>query len=402
MTTDKQLRQRGERVFPGGMYGHMSTYRLMPEGYPQYFRKADGCRLWDVEDNEYIDYMCSYGPMLLGYNHPSIREAADRQRNQIDIGNGPAEVIVELAEKFISQVSHADWAIFAKNGNDSTTIAMMCARAKAHKSVILVAHGAYHGSQPWTNRTAPGSAQSEHDAFITYRFNDIESLEAAVQRSNGALAGIMVSAFKHDAGKPQQLTDPAFAHRVRELCDKHDAALILDDVRAGLRLSTDTSWSALGVQPDISAWGKAIANGEPLAGVLGSESYRDAMASVFVTGSFWYQAAPMAAAIKTLSIVNENEIPKMLEGLGQKLRDGLYKQAQRHGFGIVQSGPVQMPTIMFEDDKEFTRGKDFCSQLIKEGIYFHPWHNMFLSAAHTDADIDQTLDATDRVLARLS
>ena len=401
MERDNELRERAAQVIPGGMYGHMSVLRRMPPEYPQYFERADGCRLWDVDGNEYIDYMCSYGPMIAGYGNPRIRAAADAQRARLDIANAPAAVIVDLAERLVQQVTHAEWAMFAKNGNDATTICVMCARARADNPVILVANGAYHGAQPWANYMSKGAPTDEHQYFHPYQFNDVTSLNEAASKVRGRLAGIIVSAFRHDAGHHQELTDPGFARRVREICDEEQAALILDDVRAGLRLSLDASWSAIGVHPDLSAWGKGLANGEPLAAVLGNELYRDAMTKIFVTGSFWYQAAPMAAAIETLDVLRELNGPRLMGHLGQQLRDGLYEQAQRHGHGIIQSGPPQMPTLMFEADPKAEKGMSFCGLAIKEGVFLHPWHNMFLSTAHTEEDIGQTLEATDRAFRQL-
>ena len=401
MERDNELRERAAQVIPGGMYGHMSVLRRMPPEYPQYFERADGCRLWDVDGNEYIDYMCSYGPMIAGYGNPRIRAAADAQRARLDIANAPAAVIVDLAERLVQQVTHAEWAMFAKNGNDATTICVMCARARADNPVILVANGAYHGAQPWANYMSKGTPNDEHQYFHPYQFNDVTSLNEAASKVRGRLAGIIVSAFRHDAGHHQELTDPGFARRVREICDEEQAALILDDVRAGLRLSLDASWSAIGVHPDLSAWGKGLANGEPLAAVLGNELYRDAMTKIFVTGSFWYQAAPMAAAIETLDVLRELNGPRLMGHLGQQLRDGLYEQAQRHGHGIIQSGPPQMPTLMFEADPKAEKGMAFCGLAIKEGVFLHPWHNMFLSTAHTEEDIGQTLEATDRAFRQL-
>ena len=401
MERDNELRERAAQVIPGGMFGHMSVLRRMPPEYPQYFERADGCRLWDVDGNEYIDYMCSYGPMIAGYGNPRIRAAADAQRARMDIANAPAAVIVDLAERLVQQITHADWAVFAKNGNDATTICVMCARARSDKPVILVADGAYHGAQPWANYMSKGTPSDEHQYFHPYQFNNITSLDEAASKVRGRLAGIMVSAFRHDAGHHQELTDPGFARRVREICDGEQAALILDDVRAGLRLSLDASWSAIGVHPDLSAWGKGLANGEPLAAVLGNDLYRDAMTKIFVTGSFWYQAAPMAAAIETLDVLRELNGPRLMGHLGQQLRDGLYEQAQRHGHGIIQSGPPQMPTLMFEDDPKAEKGIAFCGLTAKEGVYLHPWHNMFLSTAHTEDDIGQTLEATDEAFRKL-
>jgi|TARA_Y100000310_G_scaffold327633_1_gene394287 glutamate-1-semialdehyde 2,1-aminomutase len=401
VSKNDELKARAENVIPGGMYGHMSVYRGMPEGYPQYFRRADGCRLWDVDGNEYIDFMCSYGPMIAGYGNPRIRAAADAQRNQLDIADAPAPLIVDLAEKFVSQVSHAGWAIFAKNGNDATTVCNMVARAQTEKRKILVAEGAYHGAQPWAARRTKGTPKEDYANFPTYRFNDIVSLTAAAQAASGDLAGIVVSGFKHDAGSEQQLTDPEFARKVREICDAEGAALILDDVRCGLRLSLDASWTLHGVQPNLSAWGKCIANGEPIAAILGDDTYRGAASSIFVTGSFWYQAAPMAAALETLAILEEEDAPRKLERLGQQFRDGLYEQAQRHARPIIQSGPPQMPTVMFEDDAKFELGFKFCTNALKNGVYMHPWHNMFLSVAHTEQDIAQALEGTNKAFKAL-
>jgi glutamate-1-semialdehyde 2,1-aminomutase len=400
-TTDLALRQRARRVIPGGMYGHMAIGPRMPADYPQFFSRAEGARLWDADGHEYIDYLCAYGPMIVGYGNRRVGDRAQAQRTAYDIGDGPAQNIVELAERLVGMIGHADWAVFSKNGNDATTTCVMAARAYRGRTKVLVAEGAYHGSQPWANRRAPGSPPGEHDAFPTYTFNDSASLERAVREASPHLAGIMVSAFRHDAGSHQELVDPDFARTVRRLCDQQDAALILDDVRAGFRLSLDASWSAHGIEPDLSAWGKALGNGEPIAATLGSERFREAMQSVFVTGSFWYQAAPMAAALETLDILTERDAPSALEALGTRLRDGIDDIARLHNERIRQSGPPQMPTIMFEDDPKFARGFAFCSALIKRGVYFHPWHNMFLSLAHTVEDIDRTLEAVDGALAEM-
>ena len=355
-TNDERLRRRAARVVPGGMYGHMAVGPRMPTNCPQFFARAEGARLWDVDGREYIDYLCSYGPMIVGYGNRRVAERAAAQRARLDIGNGPTETIVQLAERLTGLVGHADWAVFSKNGNDATTTCVMAARAYAGKHHVLVADGAYHGSQPWANRRAPGAPASEHAHFPIYRFNDAASLERAVEAVSGNLAGIVVSAYRHDAGFHQELVDPAFARTARRLADAEDAALILDDVRAGFRLSLDASWSRLGVAPDLSAWGKALANGEAIAATLGSDRYRDAMASVFVTGSYWYQAAPMAAALETLDLLEEGDAPVYLERIGARLRAGIADIAERHQLSIRQSGPPQMPTIMFEDDPRAERG----------------------------------------------
>ena len=400
-SNDHQLRTRAQLVIPGGMYGHMSVQRNMPDAYPQFFERAEGCRLWDVDGNEYIDFMCSYGPMIAGYGNPRIQAAANAQRNRLDVANGPPPVLVELAEKLTQQISHADWAVFAKNGNDATTICNMVARAHTGRQKILVGKTAYHGSQPWANRRAKGTPSEDSIHFPTYDFNDVESVTEEANKVKGDLAGIIVSAYRHDVPFTQELVNERFAKRVREICNDESAVLILDDVRAGFRLSLDASWSEFGINADLSAWGKALANGEPLAAVLGNDQFRDAAASVFFTGSFWYQGAPFAAALETLEILNEVDAPSYLTRIGNQFRDSLYEQAQRHGHGIHQSGPPQMPLIEFEDDPDKAKVSAFCATALREGVYLHPWHNMFLSVAHRAEDIEQALEATDRAFSQL-
>ena len=177
----------------------------------------------------------------------------------------------------------------------------------------------------------------------------------------------------------------------------------MDDVRGGLRLTLDASWTAHGVQVDLSGWGKAMGNGEPIAAILGSERYRDAAASIFATGSFWFQAAPMAAALETLQLLEELDAPKRMRAVGQLLRDGLEDQAKRHGHALQQSGPAEMPNLMFEDDdRQRSKGLSFCEHALNNGVYLNPYHNLFMSVAHTERDIDQALEATNRAFQALT
>src|SRR3984957_15561371 len=147
-TVDQRLRERARAVIPGGIYGHQST-ALLPAAYPQFMRRGRGARVWDVDGNEYIDLMCSYGPVVLGHRHPRVEAAAARQAAEGDCQNGPSARMVELAGAFTRGVDHADWAIFSKNGTDATTQCLTIARAATGKRKILVASGAYHGADPW-------------------------------------------------------------------------------------------------------------------------------------------------------------------------------------------------------------------------------------------------------------
>ena len=391
---DKQLRERAAAVIPNGMYGHQSV-RLLPDVYPQFFSKAEGAYLWDADGNKYLDFMCGYGPNLLGYCHPKVDAAAAAQQKRGDAMTGPAPAMVEFAEKLVAQISHAEWAMFCKNGTDATTMAMMAARAHTRKRKILVAKGAYHGAAPWCTPVHTGTLPEDRAHLITYVYNDVASLEAAAIAAGDDLAGIFASPFKHDAFTDQSMPDAAYARRARELCDAKGALLIVDDVRAGFRMARDSSWSLVGVKPDLSSWGKCIANGYPISALVGSDKARAAAGSLYVTGSFWFAGVAMAAGVATLEEIKNSDYLERTERLGTKLREGLAKLSSQHGFSIRQTGPAQMPLILFDEDPDFRVGYGWSAEMVKRGIYVHPWHNMFLCDAMTDADIDRALQAAD-------
>lgn len=391
---DRALRERAEKVIPGGMYGHQST-GLLPDDYPQFFAKAEGARLWDADGHELLDYMCAYGPNLFGYGHPEINAAYVRQMETGDTMTGPSGLIVELAEAFTAMVTHADWAMFCKNGTDATSMAMVTARAHTHRRTLVLAKGAYHGAAPWCTPRPAGTTREDRAHQVFCNYNDIASLEAAVAEAGDDLAAIFAAPMRHDAFVDQAMPDPAYARRARELCDATGALLVVDDVRAGLRIARDCSWSKVGVQPDLSTWGKCFANGHPISALLGSDKARKAAASIYVTGSFWYQAAPMAAALATLKLVRGTDYLERMETLGARLRTGLHERAEAAGFGLRQTGPVTMPLFLFDEDPDLRKGFFWSSAMLERGVYVHPWHNMFLCAAMTDADIDQTLAAAE-------
>jgi len=382
------------------MYGHEST-ALLPDVFPQFFSRAEGARLWDADGNEYIDYMCAYGPNLLGYRHPAVDAAAAAQQRLCDTMTGPSEIIVELAEKFVSMITHATWAIFSKNGTDATTMAMMCARAHTKKRKILAATKAYHGAAPWCNPFMTGIVAEERAHILYYEYNNPQSLEDAFRAAGDDVAGVFASAFRHDVFEDQDLPTRDYAHAARRLCDQTGALLIIDDVRAGFRLARDCSWSKVGIQPDLSAWGKCIANGYPLAALLGSEKARSAAQSIFVTGSYWFQAIPMAACIATLNEIQTTDYLERTEKTGALLREGLSQQADSHGFSLRQTGPVQMPMILFDDDPDMRLGYCWVAEALTRGVYIHPWHNNFICAALTENDVKLTLQITDEAFSAL-
>ena len=401
LKNDLSLRKRANAFIPGGMWGHMSVKKL-PFGYPQFFSKAKDARIWDLDGNCYIDFMCGYGPNILGYNNAEVDDAVNEQRKKLDLGNGPSALVVDLAEKLIKLVDSADWALFAKNGTDATTTCLTISRAATGKKKILVAKGSYHGSAPWCTPVATGVVEEDISNLVFFEYNNPISLEEAAKEAGADLAGIILTAFRHDVRRDQELPKKAFLKKAREICDKKNAVLILDDVRAGFRINRRGSWVDYGVKPDLTAFSKAIGNGYPLSAVVGVEKLRQAASEIYVTGSFWCNATSMAASLKTLSIIEERDVVEHISSLGEKLRSGVDQIANSVGVEISQSGPVQMPLILFKDDKDFLKGSKFVQYLLSKGIYFHPWHNMFLSLAHTAEDVSTTLDAVEFAMKKIS
>lgn len=398
---DTELLQRARKVVPNGVWGHMATRGIGP-GYPQFFSRSEGCRVWDVDGNEYIDFMCAWGPNVLGYKHAEVDQAALAQMQRADIGNGPTEVMVELAELLVDTIDHADWVLFQKNGTDATTVSVTIARAATGRRKVLVARGSYHGAVPWCSPSMVGVTTEDRAHLIPFDYNDIASLDAAVAEAGDDLAAVLLTSFRHDIQRDQEMPDRAFLAAARAACDRSGAMLIQDDVRAGFRLDIRGSWAPYGIKPDLAAYSKSIANGWPLASIAGNARTQEGAAKIFTTGSFWYGAAAMAAAKVTVQILRDTDALSQIEAMGRRFREGLEQAAARHGYRLRQTGPVQMPMVLFDGDKDLALGNAFCAAALRHGIYLHPRHNMFFCAAHQVSDIDRAMEAADRAFADIA
>jgi glutamate-1-semialdehyde 2,1-aminomutase len=402
LAIDSALRDRAIKVIPGGMYGHTRVHGgWLPPSFPQYYSRGAGARLWDVDGNEYVDFLCGYGPMIAGYANPEIDAAAKVRQELGDVLDGPTADMIEAAELLVDTVAHADWAVFAKNGTDATSMAVVIARAATGKTKLLKARVAYHGANPWFTPLMSGVTQADRANIIEYDYNDLASVEAAIQEADGDLAAIIATPFRHDGWADQEFADVEFARGIRELATRYGAALILDEVRTGFRLDPRGAWEGIGVRPDLTAFSKALANGYALAAVVGVESFREATTGIYVTGSFWHGSVSLAAAVKTLEILRSPEAVETMVELGTMLGDGLRAQAKEHGWDLVISGPPQMLALRFEHEESAKAGFAFADAAIRRGVILHPWHNMFLSAAHTVNDIERALAATDDAFAEL-
>lgn len=231
----------------------------------------------------------------------------------------------------------------------------------------------------------------------------LASVEKLVIEHEGNLAGIIVAPFRHDpAGSDLEMVDPAFAQRLRRICDDNDAVLILDEVRAGLRMSFGGSWEQYGVRPDLSSWSKAIGNGYPIAAVLGADRLREAAGSFFVTGTFWFSAVPMVAALTSLSLLEEEDGVAHMFARGDQLVSGLREQAGSHSLPVNLTGPVTMPYLSFAGEVEHQVTLAWAAECAARGVFVHPKHNWFMSTALSEADVDRVLMVSDEAFGEVA
>jgi glutamate-1-semialdehyde 2,1-aminomutase len=388
------LFERARQVVPGGIPGHQTPALLKRGGSPCFIEKAEGCRFWDVDGNETIDYMCAYGPMILGYNHPKVEEAAHKQRIKGNCFNLPSPLLVELAEYLVELVPSADWAVFGKNGSDVTNYACQVARAHTGKKKIIRAEGAYHGIGAWCNPITTGITEEDRVNVLTFPYNDLPALRDLVKANKNDVAGLILSPFRHDAFHDQEMPTEQFLQGLRELCKPEGPVLIIDDVRAGFRLDLRGSASYFGLHPQLNCFSKALGNGYPISACLGNKDLMPSAKKIYFTGSFFMSAVPMAAALATLKELVAIKAVERMFRMGEKLKQGMLAQAESLKMEIHYTGPVTLPFMTFKNDPSFDKAKTFCARAFQEGVFFHPSHNWFLSAAHGEQEIEQTLTVT--------
>jgi glutamate-1-semialdehyde 2,1-aminomutase len=395
-TKTQELFERSARCIPGGIYGHQTPAMLVPGSYPYFFDHGEGAHVWDVDGNEYIDYMCSYGPIVLGHRHPKVEEAALAQMRKGNCFNGPTSVWPDLAEHVVNITPFADWVVFAKNGSDVCTFALEVAREHTGRPKIVMAQGAYHGTHAWCTPLPAGTTPADTANVLTFTYNDLADLRRVVEEHDGQVAAIIVTPFRHEAFHDSELPAEGFHLGVRQLCDEKKIVMVLDDVRAGFRLHLGGSGEYFGVRPDLSCYCKAIANGYALSACVGRDTLRPASESVFFTGSYFTSAVPMAAALACLKELQATGGIERMRHVGTMLCRGLEEQGRSHGLPVTLTGPPAIPFMSFRDDAgSFERNRVFAAACAVRGVYIHPHHNWFLTAAHSEADIRRTLEVTD-------
>ena len=377
--------KKAKEVIPGGIFGHYK-YAVRDSG-PKFFSKSEGAYFWDLDDNRYVDLMCGYGPSILGYNHPEVEEAFKSSSEKGNTVSVASPVMVDLAAKLVEMVDIADWALFGKNGGDATSLAVMIAREFTGKKKIIKIDDGYHGVAPWMqDKDRPGIISSDSEHVLKVKWNDIVSLEKLLTQNND-VACFISSPYDHPVMRDNSIAETGYWENVTKLCKKHNVLTIVDDVRAGFRINLRGSNVSFNFEPDMICFGKAIANGHPLAALVGKEALREAAESVYFTGTQFFSGPPMAAALATLEELEKVDAPSVLIKYGEKLNQRLEGVASEKGFNLIASGMPSMPYYRLEGVSFETHIK-WIDECVKRGVYMLAYHNHFVSLAHSEEDID--------------
>lgn len=394
---------RAMKVIPSGIYGHLGPAEgcyTPVEAFPFFSSKADGTYVWDLDGNRFIDYMCAYGPNILGYNDPDVDAAAAEQRAIGDCTTLPSTKMVEFAELLVDTVASADWAFFAKNGNDVTTLAVMTARAYTHRKKIVFFKGYYHGVSPWTQKIDYSGVLPEdvmHNIYVDW--NDLDALEAVFKKYKGEIAAVISQPYMHGNFADNVLPAEGFWREVRRLCTENGAVLVVDDVRAGFRLDIAGSDHYFGFEADLICFCKALANGYNVSALCGKNFLKNTVSGMSYTGSYWLSAVPFAAGIACINKMKRLDMPRILIEKGEKLKSGLIAAGERHGFDLRVTGAPSLFYLRIADDPTLMLHQEWIAECVRRGVFFTNHHNHFINAALTDADIAETVDIAEEAFA---
>ena len=402
-TKSREAFLRAEKVIPSGVYGHQGPAEgcfIPVEAFPFFSAKAQGSYFWDIDGNRFIDYMCAYGPNILGYNDPDVDEAARKQRERGDCITAPTERMIEFAELLVDTVATADWAFFAKNGNDVTTLAIMTARAYTHRKKIVFFRGYYHGISPWTQKIDYSGIIEEdvmHNIYVDW--NDLAALEQVFEDNKGQIAAVIGQPYMHGNFRDNELPVEGFWQSVRKLCTDNGTVLVIDDVRAGFRLDLAGSDHYFGFEADLICFCKALANGYNVSALCGKDFLKNTVSGMSYTGSYWLSAVPFAAGIACINKMKAMGMPRILIEKGEKLRDGLVTAGRKYGFDLRVTGVPSLFYLRIADDPTLMLHQEWIAECVKRGVYFTNHHNHFINAALTDEDIRETVDVADEAFS---
>ena len=426
MDRSEQLFEAAKRVLPGGVNSPVRAFRAVGMA-PRFITRADGAYIHDADGRSYIDYVCSWGPMILGHNHPAVREAVEEAvKDGLSFG-APTEREVEIARLMVELVPNIEMVRMVNSGTEAVMSALRLARGATGREKLIKFEGCYHGHSDCMLVNAGSSALAGgHPSSagvpvgaakdtLTAQFNDLQSVEVLLNENAGEVAAVIVEPVAANMGVVGPA--PGFLEGLRALCDKHGALLIFDEVITGFRLALGGAQEFFGVRADIVTFGKIIGGGMPVGAYCASRALREQVApcgSVYQAGTLSGNPVAMAAGLAQLRYLKAHpEVYSGINGYAARLADGLREIAARTGTGvrINQVGSVLSPFFTPDDVNTFTdaKGSDvgkyarYFAGMLERGVYLAPaqFEAMFVSAAHSGEDLRRTLEAAGEVLGAL-
>jgi glutamate-1-semialdehyde aminotransferase/spore coat polysaccharide biosynthesis protein SpsF (cytidylyltransferase family) len=401
LAQSKEWLVRSKRVIPGCAQTFSKGYTQYVQGVaPIFLQRGKGCRVWDVDGNEYIDYVQGLLPNILGYAHGEVNAAAAAQLQEGHSFSLPHPLEVQLAERLTRLIPCAEMVRFGKNGSDATSAAVRASRAFTGRDRIACC--GYHGWQDWyigsTTRNAgvPVAVRQLTHPFI---YNDLSSLEMLFNEHSGEFAAVIM--------EPMNFVEPTqgFLAGVKELAHKHGALLVFDEICTGFHFGLGGVQKLFGVTPDLACFGKAMGNGFPISCVLGRADVMRIFSEIFFSFTFAGEVASMAAAMKVLDILESTDALARLEANGRTLQDAVNTMASEAGLAarIKAMGRSQWSLLKFSEengtDSPLLRNL-FQQEAVKRGVLLLATHNM--TAAHEISAIQQTLEAYSEVFKTLA
>jgi glutamate-1-semialdehyde aminotransferase len=388
------LFERAEKVIPGAIPGIRAPENFVRGAYPVLLSGGHGGHVRDVDGNEFIDLLLGYGPIILGHGEHEVDAAAATYAANGFCLNLPQPVMIELAERLVDLVPSAEQALFFKTGSDATTAAVRIARAHTGRSLIL--RCGYHGWHDWCLEEDPGIPADREPTVLSFPYNDAEALEQLLRRHEGRVAGIVMTPIGHDFDAQIETPAPGFLEAVRRLADDHGIVLAFDEVRTGFRVDLGGAQALYGVTPDLTALGKAMANGYPVTALVGKESVMSSASATFISSTYFPNGMEMAAALQTLKLLGDEDVLPGIAATGGRLRDELAAIVDRASLPVTLSPYAEMPFLHFDAslaDGQDERRDAFYASLAASGVFAHPRHHGFICWRHTDADVDKVLEA---------
>ncbi len=382
---------RARRVVPGASQTLSKGPGMFVEGaYPVFLDRGQGCRVQDVDGNEYIDYILGLASITLGYAYPAVTEAVARQLERGSIFSLPHPLEVEIAERLRDVIPCAEMARFVKTGSEADAAAVRVARAATGRDVVI--YCGYLGWHEWYAITTPRSKGIPKDFarfVVPFDYNDLGSLERALDEHHGRVAAVFM--------EPVLLDAPAagFLEGVKAVAHRHGALLIFDEIVSGFRWAVGGAQEHFSVVPDLATFGKGMANGLPLAAVVGRAELMREFDDIFVSSTFGGDTLALAACRATLDVYAGARVIDHLWRVGRRFQEGFTALAQRLGVPVRVLGyPVHPKIVIDHRSPETTRllTSLFLQETAARGVIFH-FAGFNVSYSHTEADVDQTLDA---------